>query len=153
MVWLFVMFSFFWWSFFIFAGKDTSTDWNVSQWGWWNTTATSASEIGLNLQWGCLTWMWKWCFEYDKIIWIASMKSGKTTAKTLSQDIVLAATYMVGTVLTIIIIYCGLWFILASRDGKDVNKYKKWLINAAIWALLVWWAYAIVRLIQYIAKW
>ena len=81
------------------------------------------------------------------------MKSGKTTAKTLSQDIVLAATYMVGTVLTIIIIYCGLWFILASRDGKDVNKYKKWLINAAIWALLVWWAYAIVRLIQYIAKW
>ena len=108
---------------------------------------------GINVTWSCLKWMWKWCFEYDKIIWIADEKAGKTTAKTLSQDVVLAATYMVGTVLTIVIIYCGLMYIFAARDGRDVNKYKKWLINAAIWALLVWWAYAIVRLIQYIAKW
>lgn len=132
-----------------FAGEEEDgnpVQWQSNVW-WW------VKDIWINLTWACLEWMWKWCFEYDKIIWIASEKSGKTTAKTLSQDIVLAATYMVGTVLTIIIIYCGLWFILASRDGKDVNKYKKWLVNAAIWALLVWWAYGIVRLIQYIAKW
>ena len=105
----------------------------------------------------CVTWMWKWCFSSDNIIrWSGSEMARinkSRTVTTIAQDIIVAATYMVWTVLTIIIIYCGLMYIFAARDGKDVSNYKKWLINAAIWAVLVRWAYAIVRLIQYIAKW
>lgn len=107
---------------------------------------------GITVSWSCLNWMWIWCFDYEKIIGITGQNEN-VTATSIAQDVILSATYMVWTVLTIVIIYCGLWYIFASRDGKDVNKYKKWLITAAIGALLVWWAYAIVRLIQFIAKW
>lgn len=119
----------------------------------WNVTiAEWTQDVGINLSGDCLMWMWKWCFDYEKIIWIKEQDEN-ITAKSIAQDVILAATYMVWTVLTIVIIYCGFWYIFASRDGKDVSKYRKWLISAAIWACLVWWAYSIVRLIQYIAKW
>ena len=105
----------------------------------------------------CLMWMWKWCFSYDKLLWWddskVTAKNENKTVGTIAQDVILAATYMVWTVLTIVIIYCGLMYIFAARDGKDVSKYKNWLVNAWLWAVLVRWAYAIVRLIQYIAKW
>ena len=115
---------------------------------WW-----SAADVWINLNKGCLDGMWKWCFDYEKMIWIQNQQNEDISATSIAQDVIYAATYMVWTVLTIVIIYCGLWYIFATRDWKDVNKYKKWLTSAAIWALLVWWAYAIVRLIQYIAKW
>lgn len=128
--------------------------------GVWNITIGQSGADdpnGLSTAWGCLTWMWNWCFSFDRFIhWSGSNitpKNEHRTVTTIAQDIILAATYMVWTVLTIIIIYCGLMYIFAARDGKDVSNYKKWLINAAIWAVLVRWAYAIVRLIQYIAKW
>ena len=70
----------------------------------------------------------------------------------IAQDILLSATYMVWTALTIVIIYCWLWYIFAARWWNDINKYKNWLKKAMIWVILVWWAYVIVRLIQYIAK-
>lgn len=108
--------------------------------------------LGMKLWWECLNWVWKGCFEYEKIIWINN-ESKKYTALSIVQDVIYAATYMVWTVLTAVIIWCWLWYILASRWGKDTNAYKKWLTNGAIWAILVLWAYTIVRLIQYIAKW
>ena len=98
--------------------------------------------------------MWKWCFDYEKMIWIEKVQNQNITTTTIAQDVLLSATYMVWTVLTIVIIFCWLMYIFAARNGKsDVNKYKTWLINAGIWALLVRWAYTIVRLVQYIAKW
>jgi len=124
----------------------------------WSTTLGQENDTpGLSTKWGCLTWMWNWCFSFDNFIHWSGSKVTSTnkhkTVTTIAQDIILAATYMIWTVLTIVIIYCGLMYIFAARDGKDVSNYKKWLINAAIWAVLVRWAYAIVRLIQYIAKW
>ena len=115
---------------------------------WW-----SAADVWINLDKSCLNGMWKWCFDYEKMIWIQNQQNEDVSVTSISQDVIYAATYMVWTVLTIVIIYCGLWYIFATRNWKDVTQYKKWLISAAIWALLVWWAYAIVRLIQYIAKW
>lgn len=108
--------------------------WIVSSW-----------DISINFSGWCLTWAWNKCFTINS--------EDDRTVLTVAQDVIFAATYMVWGVLTIIIIYCGLMYIFAARDGKDVSNYKKWLINAAIWAVLVRWAYAIVRLIQYIAKW
>ncbi len=115
--------------------------------------ADSAADIGITFEWGCLTWMWKGCLSYETMIWIQDSEARNITAMSIAQDVILGWTYMVWTALTIVIIYCWLWYIFASRDGKDVSKFKKWLIYACIWALLVRWAYAIVRLIQYIAQW
>jgi len=115
-------------------------------------TVSSAVDVGINFAGSCLDGVWKWCMNMQKVLWMDS-QPGNMDALSIAQDVIFAATYMVWTILTIVIIYCGLMFIFASRDGKDVSQYKKWLIYAAIWAILVRWAYAIVRLIQYIAKW
>ena len=127
--------------------------WRKQEW-WWGS---SSSDIGINLQWWCLTWMWEWCFKLDYLLWWKDSEIAKRndnrTVLTIAQDVVLAATYMVWTVLTIVLIYCWLMYIFSSWKWKDPSKYKKWLIYAAIWACLVRGAYAIVRLIQYIAKW
>ena len=121
-----------------------------------STVLTAADSAGLNLRWWCLTWMWKNCFDYEKLVFPGSKIDSTNQHKsvlTIAQDVVLWATYMVWTVLTLVIIYCGMWYIFAARGAKDVSKWRKWLTNAAIWAVLVRWAYAIVRLIQYVAKW
>lgn len=101
---------------------------------------------------GCLTGMWNWCFDYEEMI-MPGAQNPNMTATSIAQDVLLSATYMVGSVLTVVIIYCWLMYIFAARWWKDPKAYKDWLIKAAIWALLVRWAYTIVRLIQYISKW
>ena len=104
----------------------------------------------------CIYWVWKWCFDYEKMMFswsnLDNVNKHKTVL-TVLQDVVLWATFMIWTVLMIVIIYCGFMYILAAWSGKDPKSYKDWLVRAAIWALLVRWAYAIVRLIQYIARW
>ena len=107
----------------------------------------------VKMRWSCLSGVWKDCFQYENILWIKDYQKQNYSAFAIAQDIIFAAMYMVWTVLTIVIIRCGLWYIIAARWWKDVNAYKKWLTNGAIWALLVRWAVAIVRLIQYIAQW
>jgi hypothetical protein len=111
------------------------------------------SGIWINFWNNCLTGMWKWCFDYEKMIWIDKVQNQNITTTSIAQDVLLSATYMVWTVLTVVIIYCWLGYIFAAKWWKDPKEYKDWLVKAAIWALLVRWAYAIVRLIQYIAKW
>ena len=117
--------------------------------------AQQSVDVGVNIdKTECLMWMGQDCFEYEKMMWIKDYQPGSGyTATSVTQDIVFSATYMVWTILTIVIIVCWLWYIFSSASGKDASKYKKWLISAAIWAVLVRWAYAIVRLIQYIARW
>lgn len=109
-------------------------------------------NTGINTGRECLMWMWKGCFKYEEIL-LNKKDSPRVTVTSIAQDAVLLAGYMVWTILTIVIIYCGIRYILAARNGEDVKTYRKWLVSAAIWAVLVRWAYAIVRLIQYIAKW
>ena len=109
---------------------------------WW---IASSWDVSINFSDWCLTWAGTKCFVINS--------ENDMTVLTIAQDAVLAATYMVWTVLTIVLIYCWLMYIFSSWWWKDPSKYKKWLIYAAIWALLVRWAYPLVRLIQYIAKW
>ncbi len=117
------------------------------------TLTTPETDIGINLSNSCLRGVWKNCFEYEKLVWIDGKQKTKYTATSIAKDVMYAATYAVWTVLTIVIIYCGLMYIYASRWGKDTSSYRRWLVNAAVWAILVWGAYAIVRLIQYVARW
>lgn len=111
------------------------------------------SEVWVNFSDNCLTWFWKGCFKYEKAVWIAEDQKVRYDALSIIQDVIFAATYILWSVLTIVLLYCGLMYIFAARWWKDTAAYKRWLINAAIWAILVWWAYALVRLIQYVAKW
>ena len=130
------------------AGKDVTDD---KKTGDQPQKAEIAADVWIDLS--CLTWMCQWAFDYEKAVWISDQQNPNITATTIAQDIIFAVTYMVWTVLTLVIIYCWLMYILASRWWKDTNAYRKWLVSAAIWAILVWWAYAIIRLIQYVAKW
>lgn len=110
------------------------------------------TKVWINFWNNCLTGAWKGCFSYEEMVWIKDSQNPNITPTSVAQDVLLSATYMVWTVLTIVIIYCWIWYILAARWWKNPDAYKKWLVSAMIWAVLVWWAYAIVRLIQYIAK-
>lgn len=69
------------------------------------------------------------------------------------QDIILAATSFIWTVVVIAIIVSGLMRIFAWASGKDPSKAKEWLINSLIGLLIVVSSYLIIRLVQYIAKW
>ena len=126
-------------------------------WWWVFAQQDVAEDVWINSKGSCLTGMWQWCMSYDTLIWgkdsQLTEKNKDRTVMTIAQDVVLSATYMVWSVLTFILLFCWLMYIFASGNGKDPSNYKKWLIRAGIWAFLVRGAYAIVRLIQYIAKW
>ena len=140
----------------IAQGNGNGTPW-VKQEQNSDSAPSTQGDIGINAQWWCLTWLWSNCFSYDKFVFWKGEKVTKTNEKkslvTVAQDVIFAATYILWSVLTAVIIYCWLWYIISARGEKDTWPYKRWLINAAIWSILVWTAYAIVRLIQYIAKW
>jgi len=117
-------------------------------------TSTTSSQIWINLSDECVKWVWKWCFNTDKILWIRVKSDDSTTVISVIQDVILAATWLVWTVLTLVLIYCGFMYIIASGwDSWKASKMKDWMIKAGIGALLVRCAYGIVRLIQYIAQW
>ena len=116
--------------------------------------AQQMPEWGISTSDDCLMGLWQNCYHQEGILWIADdQPDGGYTATSIAQDTVVSATYFVWTVLTIVLLVCWLWYIFASWSGKDTSKYKKWLIAAGIWAILVRSAPAIVRLIQYIARW
>ncbi len=68
------------------------------------------------------------------------------------QDIVLSATFFIGTLVTIALIVSGLMFIFAASSGKDPANAKKWIMWSLIGLLIVASSYVIIRLVQYIAK-
>lgn len=74
-----------------------------------------------------------------------------TEVGTFIQDIFLSATFFIGTVVAVALIYSGLMYIMAKDDsaaGKAKNGIKWSLIGLA----LVMFSYSIIRLVQYIAK-
>ncbi|MCX6824509.1 MAG: hypothetical protein NT085_05290 [candidate division SR1 bacterium] len=68
------------------------------------------------------------------------------------QDIVLSATFFIGTLVTIALIVSGLMFIFAASSGKDPANAKKGIIGSLVGLLIVVSSYVIIRLVQYIAK-
>lgn len=117
-------------------------------------TSPTSSQIWVNLSDQCVKWVGKWCFDIGRLLWGEEDPDTDKTALTVIQDVILAATWLVWTVLTLVLIYCGFMYIVASGwDSWKASQMKRWMINAWIWALLVRCAYWIVRLIQYIAEW
>ena len=117
-------------------------------------TEGTAANPCLNLSDDCLKGVGVDCFDYEKCIWIDNPNNDNKTALEVIQDVVLWVTYAVWTILVIVLIYCGIKYIFAAwTSASEAAKLKRWMINAWIWALLVRWAYIIVKLVQYIAEW
>lgn len=68
------------------------------------------------------------------------------------QDIVLSATFFIGTLVTVALVVSGLMFIFAASSGKDPADAKKGIIGSLLGLLIVVSSYVIIRLVQYIAK-
>src|SRR5574344_1357320 len=68
------------------------------------------------------------------------------------QDVVLSATFFIGTVVTIALVVSGIMYILAASSGKSPDAAKKGIIGSLIGLLIVVSSYVIIRLVQYIAK-
>jgi len=67
------------------------------------------------------------------------------------EDIFLSATFFIGTVVGVALIYSGIQFIMAKDDGA-ATKAKNGIKWSLIGLALVMFSYTIIRLIQYIAK-
>ena len=78
-------------------------------------------------------------------------KTDRTSVSMFVQDLVLAATFFIGTVVTLAFIISGLLFVFSAVDSKQRQRAISGMKNAAIGFVLVLSAYAIIRLVQYIA--
>ena len=95
--------------------------------------------------------------KYDIYDTLGIRQSVRATGEATSvglfvQDIILSATFFIGTVVTIALIVSGLMYIFAGATGKDPATAKKGITWSLIGLLIVSSSYLIIRLIQYIAK-
>ncbi len=74
-----------------------------------------------------------------------------TEVGTFVQDAFLAATFFIGTVVAVALIYSGIMYIMA-KDDSAASKAKNGIKWSLIGLALVMFSYTIVRLVQYIAK-
>jgi len=76
----------------------------------------------------------------------------RTSVLTFVQDAVLAVTMFIGTVVTVAFVLSGLLFVFTATNTGLKTKAKQGMVNAAIGMILVAASYAIIRLIQFIAR-
>lgn len=91
-------------------------------------------------------------FNIYEFLGIRKSIADNSSPELFVQDILLSATFFIGTIVTIAIIVSGLMFVFAGATGKDPTKAKAWLKNSFIGLLLVVCSYSIIRVVQYIAK-
>jgi DnaJ-class molecular chaperone len=118
------------------------------------TTPTSTDNLGINMSTGCLMGASGKCFDVSETLGLKKDSTGSddsTSVLMFVQDIILAATFFIGTVVTIAFIYSGFKLISSSGDAGEKKKAITGMKNAAIGMILVASSYAIIRLIQYIA--
>lgn len=138
----------------IALGENVTAEWWGNDWKKWMPWNVEWSTVWLKLEWDCIDGVWKGCFEYCKLLWTCTENTANKDAFDWVQDAIYAATSMVWTVLVIVLLWCWFQYVMASNwDTSKASKIWWNLKNAAIWAILVWGAYFIVRLIQYIARW
>ena len=163
-----------WWD--EWNGWDEWDEWNWwdewDEWNWWcdeskvyritNTLTwccpgavvgwecqNQLTDLWINMNTTCLL-NWQCSLNVYKVMWIRKSNENPTVLW-FFQDIVLAATTFVWTVVVIALIVSGLIFAFGSITWKDTKKAKTIMIDCLVWLLLVMWSYTIIRLIQFIA--
>jgi hypothetical protein len=71
--------------------------------------------------------------------------------KSFVSDFALSATFFIGTVVAIGLMYSG-WVYITAKDDSAAANGKKGIMYAFKGLLLVFASYSIIRLVQYIAK-
>jgi hypothetical protein len=124
-----------------------------SQWLLYNTTFWQSSQTrGIEMDQKCLL-NWQCGFNIYEFLGIRESISDNDSPELFVQDILLSATFFIGTVVTIALIVSGLMFIFAGASGKDPTTAKAGIKNSLIGLLIVVCSYSIIRVVQYIAKW
>ena len=106
---------------------------------------------------------WINCKASDMTQWACSMNVYETlwsnvdpenhNLKELSKDAFWGFTMFIGFVVMVALVFSWFLMILWWADEKQYETWKKWVTYSIIWLLLVWFAYAIVRLVQFISAW
>ena len=120
-----------------------------------NNATYAAPNLGININKDCMLGV-GCSFDIQKVLGLKKDTGNeeRTSVLLFVQDVILAATMFIWTVVTIVLIWCGVLFIWAGRKG-DASLQKKatqGIINAVIGLALVSFSYGIVQLIRYIAS-
>ncbi|MDD3262302.1 MAG: hypothetical protein PHR61_00480 [Candidatus Absconditabacteria bacterium] len=91
-------------------------------------------------------------FNIYQFLGIRTSIADASSPELFVQDILLSATFFIGTIVTIALVVSGLMFIFAGATGKDPTKAKAGIKNSFIGLLIVVSSYSIIRVVQYIAK-
>lgn len=125
--------------------KNTS---NPSQ----NTIETNQlAELGIDLSTQCL--VEGGCgMDIYKTMDIRKNRTEETSVMNFVQDILLGATYFIGTIVTVALLYSGFLYITSPVESGNKKKAQDGMKYALIGMVVVTLALVIVRLIQFLAK-
>ncbi|MDO4713946.1 MAG: hypothetical protein Q4B28_04860 [bacterium] len=76
----------------------------------------------------------------------------RTSVMVFVQDIILGATYFIGTVVTASLIVSGLFYVLSPTDSGYQQKASKGIKYSLIGLVVVTLALVIIRLVQFLAR-
>lgn len=116
-----------------------------------NLNTPQPSAMGITLNENCIL-NWQCKFNIYEFLGIKKEIANASSPELFVQDILLSATFFIGTVVTVALIVSWLMYIFAAGSGKDPANAKKGIVGALIGLLLVVSSYVIIRLVQYIAK-
>ena len=84
------------------------------------------------------------------------IREGNTTegnsAKSIIQDTFLGATFFIGTICTIALIWSGFLMMTAGAEESQFDKGAKGIKSSIIGLILVACSYMIIRVIQFVAQ-
>ena len=129
--------------------EESSTNWNTSTTQPQESTSSPVNGITINEK--CLL-NGQCKYNIYETLGIRKSVWQDTSVGLFVQDIVLSATFFIGTVVTIALIVSWLMYIFAGATGKDPSNAKKGITWSLIGLLIVSSSYLIIRLVQYIAK-
>lgn len=67
------------------------------------------------------------------------------------QDVIFSATFFIGTVVAVAMMYSG-WLYITAKDDGAAKKGKNGIVRSLIGLGLVMGSYTIIRLVQFLAK-
>jgi len=117
-------------------------------------TVKAKSNLGIKMNSDCL--VHGGCsLDVYKTLWMRADSGNEDRTSVLSffQDIIGAATFFIGTIVTIAFVWSGFQCILAGRNGDSSGRAKalKGMLYSIVGLIIVMSSYAIIRLVQYLA--
>ncbi len=147
-----------WWSWGAWwAWWSWGTWWTTCTW-WsiinWQCVVNNAWNMWIDMDSQCLI-NWQCKFDIYQTLWIRQSLPRETRSSPwiFVQDIILSATFFVGTLITWVLIISWLLFVFSWVNAGLADKAKKWITGSLVWLLFVVWSYAFVRLIQFLVTW